>query len=413
MPNDSAAPSTARVEPENTRTPLGFVKANSRLIGVLALGHLAVDMNQGAFPAILPLLKSALHLSYSAAGVLVLVSNLTSSVVQPVFGLYADRRSRSWMLPVALLCAGTGMSLIGFARNYWTVLGLLVVMSLGVAVFHPQGFKSATAFAGDRRATALSWFSLGGNVGYALGPPFVTALVTEVGLYGTAGSMLPTLIGLGLILGYMPRLLARQNGGGPAVRMTGRNKPRAIVLLMLVVMIRSWTQLGFVTFLPFYYTDYLKAPPRLVGPLLFVFLGAGALGTVIAGPLADRWGARRFTVWAILASVPLGSACLLVRGAASWVMLGVFGIVLVSTFSITVVLGQQYLPHNPGLASGLIVGFAIGAGGVGVALLGWVADHWGLPVVLWISALLPIAGFAVARCLPVPDARLAIVAEAD
>ncbi len=412
MPNDSVAP--ASVPGGTVREPLGFVRANARLIGVLALGHLAVDMNQGAFPAILPLLRSALHLSYGAAGVLVLVSNLTSSIVQPVFGLYADRSSWRWLLPAALLCAGTGMSLIGFARNYWTVLGLLIVMSLGVAAYHPEGFKSATAVAGDRRATALSWFSLGGNVGFALGPPFVTALVTEVGLYGTAGSMIPTLIVLGLLLGYMPRLLARHTGGGqPAVRMTGRNMPRAVALLMLVVMFRSWTQLGFVTFLPFYYTDYLKAPPRLVGPLLFVFLGAGALGTIIAGPLADRWGARRFIVWAILASVPLGSSCLLLRGAASWVMLGVFGIVLVSTFSITVVLGQQYLPNNPGLASGLIVGFAIGAGGVGVAMLGWVADRWGLPAALWISALMPVAGFAAARGLPVPDAHLALVRRED
>ena len=409
MGRDSAP---IRREPELGR-PAGLVKANARLIGVLAIGHLAIDMNQGAFPAILPLLKSALHLSYSAAGVLVLVSNLTSSIAQPLFGLYADRRSRRWLLPISLVCAGAGLSLIGFARNYWTVLGLLVVMSLGVAAYHPEGFKSATAVAGDRRATALSWFSLGGNVGFALGPVYVTALVTELGIYGTAGAMFPALAALGLVVFFMPRLLADPSGQSRAVTLKGRNMPRAIGLLMIVVMIRSWTQLGFVTFLPFYYTDYLKAPPRLVGPLLFVFLGAGALGTVVAGPLADRWGARRFTVWAILASAPLGSAWLLLRGPVSWVVLGMFGIVLVSTFSITVVLGQQYLPHSPGLASGLIVGFAIGAGGVGVAMLGWVADRWGLPAVLWISALLPLVGFSVARLLPAPEAQLDLAPTKD
>jgi MFS transporter, FSR family, fosmidomycin resistance protein len=394
-----------QIEPAQSGAGSTFVKTNAPLIGVLALGHLAVDMNQGAFPAILPLLKSALHLSYSSAGVLVFVSNVTSSAVQPVFGLYADRHSHRWMLPVAVLCAGAGMSLIGFARSYWTVLGFLLLMSLGIAAYHPEAYRTATAAAGNRRATALSWFSLGGNVGYALGPVYVTALVTELGIYGTAGTILPAFLVAGLVLFYMPRLMAY----GPATQMPGHlagsNRPRAMALLIAVIMVRSWTQLGFATFLPFYYTDYLKGPPRLVGPLLFVFLGAGALGTIFAGPLADRWGARRYTVWAILASSPLACGYLLLRGPLSWVVLGLFGIVLVSTFAITVVLGQQYLPRSPALASGLIVGFAVGAGGAGVAMLGWVADRWGLPTVLWISALLPIAGFALARFLPSPEKR--------
>src|SRR5213078_252459 len=139
------------------------------------------------------------------------------------------------------------------------------------------------------------------------------------------------------------------------------NMPRAMALLIFLVAIRSWAQLGFTTFVPFYYVDYLKADPRLVGPLLFVFLGTG-----IAGPLADRWGPRPFMRWVFLAAIPFGLLFLGARGVLAFVMLALYGAVLTSSFSVSVVLGQAYLPRNAGMASGLIVGFAIGAGGLGV-----------------------------------------------
>ena len=180
---------------------------------------------------------------------------------------------------------------------------------------------------------------------------------------------------------------------------------RGLMLLIFIVMLRSWTQLGFVTFIPFYYIDHLKAAPRVVGPLLFLFLGAGALGNLAAGPMADRWGTRNVMVGGFLASILPGVVFLKVSGAAAYVVLGVFGGLLFSTFSATIVLGQQYLPSRAGLASGLIAGFAIGAGGVGVTCLGWVADRFGLLPALWISALLPIPGFLASMFLPQPSSQ--------
>jgi FSR family fosmidomycin resistance protein-like MFS transporter len=175
-----------------------------------------------------------------------------------------------------------------------------------------------------------------------------------------------------------------------------------MALLILVVSVRAWASLGFTTFVPFYYVDTLGADPRLVGVLLFVFLGSGALGTVIAGPIADRVGPRAFMQWVLLAALPFGVLFLLVRGPLAFVMLGIFGGVLTSSFSVSVVLGQAYLPRNAGMASGLIVGFAIGLGGAGVTALGWVADRWGVPTALWISALTPLAAFVLTRLLPAP-----------
>src|SRR5437762_956555 len=287
------------------------VRPHTRLIALLALGHLVIDLNQGAIPAVLPFLRTAHGWSYAQAATIVLVGNLASSLIQPLFGYFSDQLARRWILPASVFLSGAGLALVGVAPGYLTVLGLVLVMGLGVASWHPEGYKTATGVAGDRKATALSWFSLGGNVGLALGPPIATALVTSLAL-------------------------------------------------------------------------------------------PGALGTVVAGPLADRWGPRPFMQWVFLAAIPFGLLFLHTDGVLAFVVLGLYGAVLTSSFSVSVVLGQAYLPRNAGMASGLIVGFAIGAGGLGVTALGWVADHWGLATALTLSALMPLAGFATARFLPTP-----------
>jgi len=395
---------TAPEVAEPTRVAAVLRRPNVKLLAFLSLGHLVVDINQGALPAILPFLKTAHSLSYAAVGALVLVTNLTSSVIQPVFGYLSDQQARRWMLPLSVLLAGLGLSMVGVAPSYWLVMGLLVIMGLGVASFHPEGYKTASIVAGDRRATGISWFSVGGNAGSSFGPPIISALVAMYGLPGSIGMLLPAVIVAGTFLLFLPQLSVPR--GRLEVHTTGkgqrRNMPGAIALLIFIVALRSWAQLGFTTFLPFYYVDHLKADPHSVGFPLFVFLGVGVIGTVVGGPLADRWGARRFMVWGFLAAAPLGVLFLLTRGAVSLLLLGLFGGVLISTFTISVVLGQYYLPGNTGLASGLIVGFAIGTGGLAVTLLGWIADHYGLPVVLWIAALMPLACFAAAAFLPVP-----------
>src|SRR5213594_2399934 len=307
------------------------------------------------------------------------------------------------MLPMSVLLTGAGFGLMGLAPGYGTLVALVLLMGFGVAAYHPEAYKTATSVAGERKATALSWFSLGGNVGVALGPPVITALVAVLGLAGSLGMLAPTLVVTALLLAALPALSSTTAPRATAAAgMRGANMPGAMALLILVVTIRSWASLGFTTFVPFYYIDTLGADPRLIGPLLFVFLGAGAAGTVVAGPLADRWGARAFMRWVLLAALPFGVLFLLVRGALAFVMLGIFGALLTSSFTVSVVLGQTYLPRNAGTASGLIVGFAIGAGGLGVTALGWVADRWGLPAALTVSALMPLAGFVTARFLPAP-----------
>jgi MFS transporter, FSR family, fosmidomycin resistance protein len=407
---DSKPAACAGAVPTTFAATVERVRPHTKLIALLSVGHLVIDLNQGSIPAVLPFLKTAHGLSYAQAAMIVLVANLTSSIIQPLFGYLSDQTARRWILPVSVLLSGVGIAFIGVAPGYLGVLALVLVMGLGVAAWHPEGYKTATGVAGERKATALSWFSLGGNVGIALGPPVVTSLIVWLSLAGTLGMLVPTLLVGALLLTALPGITHAGTpvSAGATARAHGRNMPSAMALLILVVTIRAWASLGFTTFVPFYYVDYLHGDPRMVGPLLFVFLGAGALGTVAAGPLADRCGARAFVRWVFLAAVPFGVLFLNTGGVTAFVMLGLFGAVLTSTFSVSVVLGQSYLPRNAGMASGLIVGFAIGTGGLGVAALGRVADRYGLPAALEISALMPLAGFIAARFLPAPRDRAVV-----
>jgi FSR family fosmidomycin resistance protein-like MFS transporter len=232
----------------------------------------------------------------------------------------------------------------------------------------------------------------------------ITALVTAFGLIGSLGMLIPGLVMAFFLAAALPQF-APEKVSHSGRTSSGLSKTNAwgMTILVLMVALRSWTHIGFTTFVPFYHLDVMKGDPRMVGALLAVFLGSGAAGTLIAGPIADRIGLRQYAVGVFLLSAPLAIGYLFAGGIASYVLLGALGFVLMSTFTVTVVLAQSYMPNNVGMASGLIVGFATGAGGLGVTVLGWVADNWGLPVALWISALMPLSAFVVSLFLPDPD----------
>ena len=379
-------------------------KPHTKLIALLALGHFVIDVNQGALPAVLPFLKQWHGLTYAQVAMLVLAANVTSSIIQPLFGYLSDQIARRWILPLSIFVSGAGIAALGLAPAYAVMVALVVVMGLGVAAWHPEGYKTASGVAGERKATALSLFSLGGNVGIAVGPPLATFLVAGLGGHGTLGMLVPTLAVGALMLAVLPMLTRESSGPRAGARSPARgvNMPGAMVILIMVVTVRAWASFGFSTFVPFYYLDILHADPKIVGVLLFVFLGSGALGTVIAGPIADRVGPRPFIRWVLLAALPFGVLFMLTHGPLAFVALALFGGVLTSSFSVSVLLAQAYLPRHAGMASGLIVGFAIGLGGAGVTALGMVADRWGVPAALWISATLPLAAFVITRFLPAP-----------
>lgn len=187
-------------------------RPHTPMLLLLALGHLVVDMNQGAMPALLPFLRTKFGLTYAAAGTVILVANVSSSVIQPIFGYLADRTARSWLLPWAIVVAALGVALAGLAPSYGVLLVLVVVAGFGIAAYHPEGYKTANQVAGDRKATGLSLFSIGGNVGIALGPPVITALVGGLGLLGTLAMLGPGVLVAALIASVLPGLIPAESG---------------------------------------------------------------------------------------------------------------------------------------------------------------------------------------------------------
>jgi len=373
------------------------------LLALLSTGHMVVDISQGALPALLPFLRESFSLSYTGAAAIMLVASVTSSVIQPVFGYLADRVTWRWLLPLSVFVSGLGVALTGVAPSYAVLLALVTLSGLGIAAYHPEGYRTASHVAGAGKATGLSFFSVGGNVGIALGPVLVTLLVTSFGMPGSLGLLAPSLLMTAVLARALPRLAAPGHARRALGEASGsRPMITAMALLILIVTLRSWTQLGLTTFVPFFYLDVLDGDPRMVGPILFVFLGAGAVGTLVGGRLADRWGPRQVILYAFLSATPLIAGFLLTRGLLALALLAGAGFMLVSTFTVSVVLAQAYLPRNLGMAAGLIVGFAIGTGGIGVAGLGWVADRWGLFTALGVTAGMPLFGFLAACLLPEP-----------
>jgi len=372
-------------------------------MAVLSAGHLFTDVNQGAVAALLPFLVAERGLSLAAAGALVLASTVSSSVVQPLFGIFSDNRPIPALMALGVLLAGIGMSLVGIAPSYPLIFLCVVVSGIGVAAFHPEAARFANYVSGSRRAQGMSFFSVGGNVGVALGPVLTTPFVLLFSLPGTLFLALPASLMAAVLFYETPRMLAfkpqttEERGEepvaapehwGPFTRMVG------------VVAVRSFVYFGLVAFVASYYERVLGTSPALGNAALTVMLFGGAVGTLIMGPLADRFGRRTVVGASMLLLPPLIYGFTLAGPLPGMVLLALVGAVTVGTFGVTVVMGQEYLPGRIGLAAGITMGLSIGLGGFGAPLLGFLADKAGLHVTMLVIAALPVLGLLLAFTLP-------------
>jgi FSR family fosmidomycin resistance protein-like MFS transporter len=381
-------------------------KIDYRVLILLALGHLVADITSGALPAMLPFLKEALGLSYAMAGTIVLVSSIMSSVIQPVFGYLTDKKSLLWFLPLGSFCAAFGLALVGWAPTYSLVLVLVAFSGLGVAIYHPEGWRVANFFAGEKKATGMSIFAVGGNLGFALGPLMAALFITNLSLKGTILFVIPgAAIASVFLFSRFWRVdttaIKKKAASDPALPAL-RKALYPMSLLLGMIMFRSWAHIGMLTFIPFFYINHLKGDPMLAGNLLFAFLAAGTAGTFFGGPLADRFGHKKIILFSLGLSCPLFVLFLLSSGIWSFIWLILAGLILIFSFSVSMVMGQSFMPQNVGLASGLILGLSFGMGGLGAAVLGLFADLWGVPATLWVIAFLPVGAFILAILIPYP-----------
>lgn len=366
---------------------------------ILSIGHLAVDVTGGAVPAILPLLQAEFHLSYLLVAGIIATSNITSSIVQPVFGLASDKAAARYLLPLGVLLSVAGFAFIGLAPTYGALLVAVAVSGIGSAIYHPEASKSASYVVGQRRATGMALFSVGGNIGFALGPITIIAIVAVLGIRGTWIMAIPGIVAAAAVAAVMPAI-ARAHAAHEQRRAQepGRSRPGAMTLLVSIVAARSVVYGGLLTFVPLYAVNVLHRAPGENGLLLSLLLGSGAAGTLVAAPIADRFG-KRVTMLVSLALVaPLLAVYILMPGPIGIAALALSGACLIGTFTLTLLLGQDFMPNRLALASALMIGFTTGLGGLGVALLGQVADLFGLATVLW--SLVGIAGAGFVLTIP-------------
>lgn len=371
-----------------------------KIVWKLSAAHLMNDlMTVGIVPALMPLYKNAYHLTYTQTGMIVLASYLTSSILQPLFGLLNDRRPRAWFLPLGVFLSCTGLALTGIAPSFLWLLLFISLSGLGSGAFHPEASRGTHLAAGKARGLAQAIFQVGGNSGQALGPLMIPLFLLATGLHGLAWFFLLALLAFAMMWSLMPWYRRRLEEERVRRRTReGENRVFSVILLVFVVILRSWCQIGVAGFLPFFYV-HQNIPLSRAEWFNFLFLAAGAVATFLGGTWSDRMGKKRLLVFSMLLAVPFAWLLPRLSGAAAAVDLILFGFFVLSSFAVTVVYAQQLLPRNIGLASGLMVGFGVGAGGIGATFLGWLSDHYGVTVVFDLLAVMPMLAFLLSLFL--------------
>lgn len=377
----------------------------------LVLGHLVTDLQGGALPIVLPHLKEIFALSYSQLAAIVLTQNITSSVIQPLFGYLTDKKSLPQLLPYCAALAGAGFAAVGWVSSYEFLLLAVIFIGIASATYHPQASKTVN-FLSTKAAKAknMGLFSLGGNAGMAFGSLGMAFLISlPGGLHNTIYFLLPGLLVFGLMLKCMPAYIqvnqAYNNRRQAAeVNHTDNNIPYlGLLFLLLFIFLRSTIHTGLSTYLPLFFMKFRSCDSSFASMLVSGFLLGGVAGTYIGAVLSDRLGARKIILGSIVFSIPaIWLINLAVSPVTALAAVILAGFAIIGSFATTIILAQSLLPNNVGMAAGLTIGFSVGMGGFGVTLLGILADNWGLPLVMQLITWLPVAAAIIAVWIPIP-----------
>lgn len=365
--------------------------------------HVVDDIYQGVVPALLPFLVAERHYSYAAVSGLVLAATIFSSVAQPLFGWWADRLSRRWLIWAGMTTAGAGIAASGLFPSYPLTWLALAVSGIGVAAFHPEAARAARQAAGNS-TQAMSVFAVGGNIGYAVGPLIATPAIVLLGLHGTALLMLPAAVmAIVLITWLTPVLDGTVDRPRSSMLPDGDDDWLSFSWLTGVVIARSILFFGITTFLALYFIDALDASHTLAAAALSMFLLSGIIGTLVGGVIADRAGKLMSIRIGFVLTVPALLGLLLASNTgAALACVALLGVSIYLPFSVFVMLGQDYLPQRIGTASGVTVGLAVSAGGLVSPLLGLLADRTSLHTALAVLLVFPLLGLALSAKLHDP-----------
>ena len=380
---------------------------NYRIVSLLSLGHLVTDINQGAVPVLLPFLIAAHDLSFTAAAGIVFAVNVSSTIVQPLFGHAADRFSKPWLMPLGLILAGLGLALTGIAPSYLLIILASIACGIGIAAYHPEGARLVNFVAGEKKATAMSIFGVGGTAGFAIGPLFMTAVLLNMGLRGTLILIVPVTV-MAIVLFYhlsefssADRLKTQTATVETAETLEDQWAPFA--RLTIVIIGRSIIFYGLNTFIPLYWIYVLHQSKAAGGTALTIWAGSAVIGNLIGGRLADRLGHRKIILSALCILIPLLPA-LIWTSTVFWatLLLVPIGAALAASYSPAVITGQRYLPNHIGFSSGITLGVAVAIGGIAAPVLGKIADIHGIWWSLAAIAFLPVLSAGMALTLTQP-----------
>ncbi|MBO1624641.1 MFS transporter [Bacillus arachidis] len=373
-----------------------------RILFAISFGHFLNDSMQAVVPALFPILEKSMNLSYMQVGWIAFALNMTSSIMQPVFGMYSDKKPSPFLLPLGMFSSMLGMIGLAFAPNFIIVIISVLFIGLGSAVFHPEGARVAYMAAGTKRGLAQSIYQVGGNTGNSLAPIFTALIFVPFGQIGSLGFTAFAAVGIVLLI-FVSNWYKNELVNG-AVRRKKRAALDAenaivsthikfvIVLLVFLTFVRSWYGAGIGNFYQFYLIEHYGLSIKNAQYFVFAFMIAGVLGTFFGGPLADRFGKKNIIVFSMLGSAPL--ALLLPYVSLAWVvpLFLCIGFISSSSFSVIVVYAQELVPGKVGMVSGLIVGLAFGLGALGAVVLGKLADVYSLQFIMVLCSCLPLIG---------------------
>ena len=383
---------------------------NKKYIRLFGAGHLITDIYQGALPAMLPFLISEKHFSYATAAFLIFAANASSSIIQPVFGVYADKISLPWALGVGVLLGGIGLGLVGIVQNYYLIILLVALSGIGLALFHPEGARLTDRFAGENKTSAVSIFAASGNIGFAVGPILTTTMVLAFGLKGTLILCIPAVVMGGIIL-YESKNFSNEVSSDKELDNIDKKEEvdewGAFGRLTLTLICRSTVFFGLNTFLTLYYMNILKQSEVQGSIALSTLIVVGAVGTLFAGKLSIKIGNKKLIIIGYSCLLPLLILFLNIKNPIlATIILIPLGFFLYMPYSPMVALGQKYLPNHLGLASGITLGLGVTMGGLVSPILGYVSDTHGIHAALSCLIVMPIIAVVLARKLPVKEADL-------